>query len=247
MIRFIILIFILQFSLNVFSQNEEIHKPIHISGSAGLTNNGISLIPNFSLGDPAALFSLSISKGRLSFVTDFNFSLEAKPWYTLYWLKYQVVEREKLKMTAGTHLGLNFFFTEIETNSVVTEKLQYERYWVADIFPKYFFNEHTSLGIYYLQSRGIDEGTVGVSHFLTLNANFSRINLTKGVFMGIDPQLYYLNQDGVDGFYFTSALSIGKEKFPLTLNAMINQPIDTNITAGNEFVWNLSLFYFFNQ
>lgn len=231
----------------VFSQSAENKNPVHIAGSAGITNNGISLIPNFSLGDPAALFSLSVSKGRLSFVNDFNFSLEAKPWYTLYWLKYQVVEKEKFKMTAGTHLGLNFFSSEVIINSTVSEKLQYERYWVADIFPRYFVNKNTSLGIYYMQSRGIDKGTVGVSHFLTLNVNLSRINISKEVFLGINPEFYYLNQDGVDGIYFTSAFSLGKDNFPITLNGMINQPIRTDIVAGNKFVWNLSLIYSFKK
>jgi hypothetical protein len=244
-----IIILIISISLGsvLFGQENEDKNPVHLSGSAGLTNNGISLIPNFSLGDPAALFNLSVSKGRLSFVTDFNFSLEAKPWYTLYWLKYQLVEREKFKITSGTHLGLNFFSSEVEINSIVTEKLHYERYWVADIFPRYFVNENASFGIYYLQSRGIDEGTVGVSHFLTLNANFSRINLSRKLFLGINPQLYYLNQDGTDGFYFTSAFTFGISTFPVTLNAMINQPINTDIVAGNEFVWNFSLIYSFKK
>lgn len=244
--KFTLLLLALHLSLLVLSQSDENKNPIHAAGSTGITNNGISLIPNFSLGDPAALFSLSVSKGRLSFVNDFNFSLKAKPWYTLYWLKYQVIEREKFKITVGTHLGLNFFSSEVEISSTIAKKLQYERYWVADIYPRYFVNENTSLGVYYMQSRGIDKGTVGISNFLTLNVNFSRINIIKNVFLGINPQLYYLNQDGVDGFYITSSFTLGKDNFPLTLNAMVNQPIETDIVAGNEFLWNLSLIYSFN-
>ncbi len=229
-----------------FGQENSVNKnSVQIAGYAGLTNNGISLIPNFSLSDPAALFSLSVSNGRLSFVTDFNFSLEAKPWYTLYWLKYQVIEKEKFKMTAGTHLGLNFFSSEVKTNAIVNKTLNYERYWVADLFPRYFLNENTSIGIYYLNSRGIDKGTVGVSHFATLNVNLSRLSISKELFLGVNPQIYYLNQDGTDGFYFTSAFTLGKNNYPLTLNSMLNQPIKTNIAAGNEFVWNLSLIYSF--
>lgn len=245
--RIILLLFVLHVSMNVFPQVEENESKIHVAGSAGLTNNGISLIPNFSLGDPAAMFSVLISRGRLSFVNDFSFSLEAKPWYALYWIKYQVVEKEKFTMTAGTHLGLNFFTSEVEANSIVTEKLQYERYWVADLFPRYLINENVSLGVYYLHSRGLDEGTIDASHFITLNANFSRINISKEAYLGVNPQLYYLNQDGIDGTYFTSAFTLGKGTFPVTLNAMINQPIKTNISAGNEFVWNFSLVYSFSN
>jgi hypothetical protein len=244
--KVVLLLLVLNFSVLAFSQEENNKKPIQVSGSAGITNNGISLIPNFSLGDPAALFSLSLTKGKLSFVTDFNFSLEAKPWYTLYWLKYQLIDNQKFKITTGTHLGLNFFSSEVKTGTSVVEKLQYERYWVIDIFPRYYVSKNSSLGVYYLQSRGIDKGTVGVSHFLTLNANFSKIGLTKATYLGVNPQIYYLNQDGVDGYYFTSAFTFGKNNFPVTLNGMINFPLKTDITAGNKFVWNMSLIYSFH-
>lgn len=245
--RIILIMFVLHISMNVFSRIEENKSQVHIAGSAGLTNNGISLIPNFSLGDPAAMFSMVISKGRLSFVTDFSFSLEAKPWYTLYWIKYQVVEKEKFGLVAGTHLGVNFFDSEVEVNSIVSERLLSDRYWVAEISPCYLINENTSLGVYYLHSRGLDEGTIDASHFLTLNANFSKIKISKEAYLGVNPQLYYLNQDGIDGTYFTSAFTLGKGTFPVTLNAMINQPLKTNISAGNEFVWNFSLVYSFSN
>ena len=58
--RIILLLFVLHVSMNVFPQIEENESKIHVAGSAGLTNNGISLIPNFSLGDPAAMFSVLI-------------------------------------------------------------------------------------------------------------------------------------------------------------------------------------------
>ena len=43
-------------------------------GTASITNNGISLVPSFSLGDPALLFDLKFTKGRLSFEPDMRFA-----------------------------------------------------------------------------------------------------------------------------------------------------------------------------
>jgi aryl-alcohol dehydrogenase-like predicted oxidoreductase len=45
-----------------------------------VTNNGISLVQTFSLGKPAAIVTLSIGKGKLSFEPDLRFSLKEKPW-----------------------------------------------------------------------------------------------------------------------------------------------------------------------
>lgn len=44
-------------------------KPIldDFYGNVQLTNNGISLVPTFSLGDPALIFDLKFVKGRHSF------------------------------------------------------------------------------------------------------------------------------------------------------------------------------------
>lgn len=77
-------VFILISSLFIFniSLAQEEKKPFldDFSGTASVTNNGISLIPSFSLGDPALIFDLKFKKGRLSFEPDMRFALEGKPW-----------------------------------------------------------------------------------------------------------------------------------------------------------------------
>ena len=67
-----------------FSQkNDSTNVPGHFGGAVTVTNNGISFIPNFSLGKPAAIFDLSIGR-RLSFEPQFRFALEGKPWSFLF-------------------------------------------------------------------------------------------------------------------------------------------------------------------
>lgn len=53
--------------------------------------------------------------------------------------------------------------------------------------------------------------------------------------------------DDIDGFYFNSTLTLAKRKLPLSISAMINEPIKTNISAGNGFLWNVSLIYSLNK
>lgn len=52
--------------------------PLTFSGSVTVTNNGISLIPAFSLGKPEMLFNFSVTKNRFSFEPQLRYNLEDK-------------------------------------------------------------------------------------------------------------------------------------------------------------------------
>jgi len=73
----------------------------------------------------------------------------------------------------------------------------------------------------------------------------SNIRITEKTNLRISPQVYYLIMDSEDGLYFNSTLSISRSGFPISVSALINQPIKTNIEIGNEFLWNLSLSWTF--
>ena len=242
---FLLLTFTIIGSVTFGQGKDNKQKNIHISGSSGITTNGISLVPNFSLGEPAVLFNISVAKDKLSFDTDFNFSVKGKPWYILYWLRYQVANGEKFQMSAATHLGLNFKPSSVEIGMRSEKMLITERYWVAELFPRYLVSTNTSIGIYYLHSRGLDPGTVGTTNFITLNVNFSHIRLSRDIFLAINPQFYYLKQDEPDGFYFTSRFTLAKDNFPVSISSLINKEIKTDIIAGENFVWNISVKYSF--
>jgi hypothetical protein len=53
---------------------------VAVSGAVSVTNKGISLIPSFTLGRPAAIFDLAVRKGDLGFEPQFRFGLDGKPW-----------------------------------------------------------------------------------------------------------------------------------------------------------------------
>lgn len=227
-------------------KNDSIKSVRHFSGSANLTNNGISLIPNFSLSTPAAVFNMSVGN-KLSFEPEFAFSLEGKPWYFLFWFRYKLVTTEKFKINAGTHLGLNFKNAILPVDLDSTEVKIAERYLVGELAPNYLITKNISAGIYYLYARGLDAGTKRSTNFIALNANFSNIKLTDQFFIRFTPQLYYLNLDDGDGFYFTSAFALARLNFPLSIASVINKVIQTDISAGKDFVWNVTLTYSFGK
>lgn len=209
-----------------------------ISGSIGVTNNGISLIPSFSLEKPASIFNLSLQKGRFSFDPEFTFSLEGKPWYQIYWLRYKVVSSSKFQLGAGAHLGLNFRSKFLPP---VGEAILTERYLVAELSPTYSISKTISLGLYYLHGRGFDIGTEQALHFIGLNTNFAEIGVSKNLLLSLNPQVYYLKAYGPEGWYFTSTFGLRLKKSPFSLKSTLNKVIQTKIPGSKDFLWNLVL------
>jgi hypothetical protein len=230
-----------------FSQKTDSTKSMYqIKGAVTVTTKGISLVPTFTLGKPAAIFDLSMGKKKLFFEPQLRFSLKGKPWSFLFWWRYKLVKTNKIAVTLGAHPALNFREETNTVNGVSNTIMVVRRYLAAEISPNYFISKNTSIGMYYLISHGLDKGTINTGHFLTINSNFSHIKLGNQFFARFNPQVYYLYQDGKDGFYVTSALTLAKKNFPLTLQSIMNKVIHTNITSQN-FVWNVSLVYSFNK
>lgn len=231
-----------------FSQKTDSAKNFfHFGGAVLVTNNGISLLPTLSLGKPAAIFDLYMGKRKLSFEPEFRFSLEGKPWSFIFWWRYKLLTTDKFRIGIGAHPAVVFRTEYVIRNGDSINITAGRRYLATEVVPNYFLSKNISTGMYYLYSHGIDEGTTGNTHFLTLNSSFSNIKLSKQLYMRFTPQVYYLKLDEQDGFYFTASMTVAKRNFPLSVSAIINKTIDTHITVGKDFVWNASLVYSFNK
>lgn len=245
--RLILIFVLLSTSLFCFSQTGDSSKVIHhFSGAASITNNGISFVPSFSLGRPATILLMSLGGERFSIDPDIRFALDGKPWTFLFWARYKLFTEGRFRMHTGAHLGLNFRTNLLSVQGTATENIVVRRYLAGELAPNYFVAKNISIGTYYLYSRGIDEGAVKNTIFITLNSNFSHIPITQQFFLRLNPQFFYLNQDGKTGHYFTSVLTLAKNKFPLSFSSVINKAIRTNI-PGKDFLWSLSLVYSFNR
>jgi hypothetical protein len=223
-------------------------KPVHhFSGAVSVTNNGISVIPTFTLGKPAAIINLSMGSERFSFEPEMRFSLEGRPWSFIFWGRYKLVNKGSFRLTAGAHPALNFKTIMVDLNGKQNKMTVASRYVAAELSPRYIISKKISIGLYYLYAKGLDKGTTKNTNFVTLNASISHINLTKQFFLNFTPQFYYLKMDQNDGFYVTGALTVARKNFPFTLTGVINQAIQTEISQPSNFVWNLSLVYAFGK
>jgi hypothetical protein len=151
------------------------------TGTASIMHNGISLVPSFSLGEPALLFDLKFTRGKFSFEPDMRFALEGKPWSFLFWFRYQAIERGKFSLRVGAHPALNFRTVAIMRDGRTEELLESRRYLAAEVVPGYAISEKVSIGMYYLRGQGFDAG-VKTTNFLVLNASFTDLYLTEQLY-----------------------------------------------------------------
>ena len=100
--------------------------------------------------------------------------------------------------------------------------------------------------MYYLYARGLESDVPKNGHFLTLNSNFSNIELGSQFLLHVSPLVYYLKQDQKDGTYIASTITLSKRNFPLSLQTIFNKIIKT-IIPSNDFIWNATLIYSFNR
>lgn len=221
-------------------------SPKYFGGSVAATNNGISILPTFSLNKPAALLSMTVGN-RLTFEPDFRFALEGKPWAFIFWWRYKLVQKDRFRLSVGAHPGFLFISKSIISNGVTTDIITTERYVAGDVSPNYYITKNTSIGCYYLRSHGFQESSVKNTHFVTINANFSKISLYRSYYLKFNPQVYYLKMDDNDGYYVTSTFTLAKVNFPLSVQSIMNKPIETKIPGGETFLWNITLVYSFGK
>lgn len=249
LIKKVLLIFILlDFSHFAFSQKTDSTKVVsQFGGAVTVTNNGISLIPTFSLDKPAVLFDLTAGRGKLSFEPQFRFSLEGKPWSFFFWWRYKLVNTSKLFVRVGVHESLSYSTLTVLTNGESKETIITQRYLAGELAPNYFLTNNISLGMYYLYSYGIDNVNVRNTHFAMLNMNFSNIKLSDKFFLSYIPQIYYLRINKNDGFNVTSTMTLARRNFPVFFSVFGNKTIQSHVPGHKDFVWNASLIYSFNN
>ncbi len=221
----------------------------NFSGLVGLTSNGLSIIPTFSLNAPAYNFLFSVSKNKFSFDPDVRLTLDGRKGGMVFWFRYKLVEGKKFNVGVGAHPAFNFQTRKIidPTTGRLSEITQARRFIAAEINPGYQVSKNLRVGMYYLKGFGLQNDAIKSSHFLTFNTTLSNLKLGGGTSLQFTPQFYYLKLDKEDGIFYTHTISISKKNLPFLLQSTINKDLKTNITGGNRFQWNVTLFYTFNR
>jgi hypothetical protein len=208
-----------------------------------VTNNGFSLIPAFTLGDPAAFLDMRMGNKRLSFEPQFRYALAGRPWSFIFIYRYKVIVKPKFQLAIGGHLpGINYVTTPVTIGSITEELSVARRFLAAEIIPTYKFSNNISVGLYYLRGHGFQKHGPQNSSFLSLQGNFSKIKLVGKTYFSFNPQVFYLKVDALNGFYVNATTTLGVRDFPLTISSIVNKVIDSDIPT-KDFDWNVSVVY----
>jgi hypothetical protein len=218
----------------------------HFGGSVTLTTNGISTIPNFTLGKPAVIFFMSVGR-RISFEPEFRLSIEGEPWMFIFWWRYELWKSERLNIRLGINSQINFNKVLITNNGITNDVQAASRFLTGDLSQSYFVTKNFSVVIYYMYSHTLE--TIGLKdlHYLAFRNNFLSIQLPKQFYIKFSPQIYYLKVDEKDGLYFSEILTLAKRNFPLSISSIVTNPIKTHIPENNHLLWNINLTYSFNN
>lgn len=91
-------------------ENKSDDKNFIFSGSLSISNNGVAPVPSFTLGEPALINSVSITKGRLTFTPETGLDFSGNPWYIENWFRWQVLD-SRFKTNLG--IDWSFFFSKL--------------------------------------------------------------------------------------------------------------------------------------
>jgi len=208
-----------------------------------VTNNGFSIVPAFTLGDPAVYLDMKMGKKRLTFEPQFRFALEGRPWSFVFIYRYKAVMKKKFSLSFGTHLpGLNFVKTEVAIGGIQEPLSVARRFLAGEIIPTYKPTDRFTIGMYYLRGHAFQEHGPQNSNFLALQGSISKIKIGGPVFINFNPQVFYLKVDDNDGYYVNATTTLGFQNFPFTISNTLNKAITTTIPA-REFDWNIGLVY----
>jgi hypothetical protein len=208
-----------------------------------ITNNGFSIIPAFTLGDPAAFLDMRMGNKRLSFEPQFRYALEGRPWSFVFIYRYKAIIKPKFQLSVGGHIpGLNYVTTNVVINGIEEKLSVTRRFLASEIIPTYKISDNTSVGLYYLRGFGFQKHGPQNTNFLSLQGNFNKIKLVGKTYFSFNPQVFYLKVDALDGFYVNATTTLGVRNFPLTISSIVNKAIESDIPA-KDFDWNVSLVY----
>jgi hypothetical protein len=236
-----ICLLLLCISTIAFSQENEakFKNKLEPTASFSLNSNGFAPVPAFSLGKPAFIASVNITKGRFSYAPTLAYSLEMKPWFIDNWLQYKFIIKPEFVLRAG--LNFSTFCSELTVND--DEILQAERYFAYALTGTYKFSPVSTITIDYWNDNGQEKESLR-GHFINLAFDRSKIKLGKNILLSLNLMLFYINYDGNnDGFFVSPTILFSMKNIPSALILQASQAIQSNIVPWPGFKWNIGISY----
>lgn len=204
-----------------------------------LNSNGMASIPAFSLGKPAIIAAISLSKNRFSYTPTLAYGLDLRPWFIDNWLNYKIIRKPKFELTAGFNLSTFGSKYNLPDGSI----LEAQRYFAYAMTGVYKLSDKNSLTIAYWNDNGQEKGTLR-GHFINFLAERNEMNIGNNVLFSAALQIFYINYDGNnDGLFVAPKISTSVRNIPFSLFLQATQAINSNISPFPGFRWNIGISY----
>ncbi len=224
---------------------DSIQNVTNFSGSVGITNNGFSIIPAFSLNSPAVIANFSWRKKRFSFDPDIRLVPNASKGGILLWLRYRLIEKKQFSLRVGVHPAFTLVRRTIVENAQNIEITEMLRFGAFEIVPSYQISKKFRVSATYLQGHGFQQWGPQLTNVLFLNTAITTLNLGKTLQFDIYPSIFFLHTDGYRGDFLTLTGVLTHRKLPFSLQSTINQTLKSDIPNNQNFMWNVVLNYNF--
>ncbi len=228
-------------------QTDSTGTTTNFSGSVGITNNGFSIIPTFSLNSPAVIMNYFVRKNKFSFDPDIRLVPDASKGGLIFWFRYYAIEKKKFSLRVGVHPAFTLIKNTINDNGTSTEITEMLRFAAGEIVPNYQITPNWSIGAVFLHGSGLQKHGPQNTNVLFLNSSISNIKVVGDFKLQLIPMIYFLNTDGFTGKYFSTTGIFSHKKSPFSLQGTINQTLNSDIPDNKDFMWNVMLAYNFRK
>jgi hypothetical protein len=241
------LIICLSFTVSAQKKDSTIARINNFGGAVTIQSKGISTIPNLTLGKPAAVFDIKMGR-KLTFEPQFRFALDGKPWAMVFWWRYYGSISDKFKVTFHTNYSLSYKnITSYTSSGTSQEIIRTTRYLAAAVAPNYQINKYLSAGLYLFYTYGIEKYITRNTWMASLRPSISNIPISRNIAARFNQEVYYLRMDDKNGVYLNTTFLFSKKDFPLSVSALLNKRLKSNILSEYDFLWNVGLIYTFNK
>ncbi|AXE21925.1 hypothetical protein DR864_29100 (plasmid) [Runella rosea] len=217
------------------------------SGSVGLTNNGFSIVPTFSLNSPAAIMNFYWRKKRFSFDPDIRLVPDASKGGLIFWFRYRLIEQKKFSLRVGGHPAFTLIRRNVTDNGKTTEITELLRFLAFEVVPNYQITTNWNVSATYLQGNALQKNGPQLTRVLFLATSISNIKLSEYSRFQFIPMVFFLHTDGYRGDYFSATGILSHKKLPFSLHSTINQTFQSNVPNNQDFMWNIMVAYNFSR
>ncbi|MFN4084862.1 MAG: hypothetical protein ACK4LB_02900 [Spirosomataceae bacterium] len=222
-------------------------KSYHFRGNISVTQNGMSLIPAFSLGKPAAIAELSIGGDKLSFDPEIRFDLNGQPWSFIFWWRYQFLPKSRFRLHAGAHPAFIFRNTTVmSAKGLPVESMEGRRFFAGEIGPSYRISDQMRVGGIFLVGRSLGKVPKEINQFYAIHTTLNAFKPAHEWTVQARPMAFYLQMNDRRGFFLSSSFLVANKNFPISLGSIVSRRTVSTIEV-EDWIWNISLIYSFSN